>query len=111
MNRLGQITLLKALVDAEVVQVHERPNEGSSPMESLLQGAPEHTPSAHQDAESALDTHAVGALIEVEVVQVTRGWDNHAWAEGEGCISVEEERVGEVPPHHPLPQPGRCPGC
>jgi len=93
----GHVVLLdQSLVDAKVVQSHEGPNQGRTPIKPLAQLAPEHSPSADQDAKGTLDRHPIRALVKVEVVEgwVVVGRRDHAWRDGECRIPVEEEGVG-----------------
>ena len=59
-----------------------------------LKWAPKNTPAANEHAESALNCHAVGALVEVEVRVVDRG--DHAVRGGESIVAVQEKRRREL---------------
>ena len=80
----------------------EGSDEMSSPIEALSQRAPQHTPSLDEDAKGALNGHAVGALVEVVIIQggVVVGRCDHRGREGEGSVAVEEEGSRQLPILH-----------
>ena len=97
---------LQPLINAKVVEAHEGHNEGCAALKGHGQRAPEHPPTTHQDAKSALDGHAIGALIEVKVIErsIAGGRDDHTATKGKGRITIQKEGCRQVTPFNALSQ-------
>ena len=78
-----------AQIDTQVMEAHAGRYQGSTAPKVDPQRLVEDTPSLNQDAEGALDRHAVGALLKIEGVVDARGGDD-AWRDGEGGVGVDE---------------------
>ena len=91
------VCIHESLIDAEVVQPHECEHERGAPIKPYCERSPEDTPATHQNPKGALDGHAIGGLVVVEVVVLRQpGWANHGGARAERRVPVDEVRGGQI---------------
>ena len=99
------------VIDAEVVQPHASPRDGSTAVEAHLKRTPENSPTPDEDAERTFDGHARRALVVVKcVVGRHSARDDHAVGQDKGIIAHEKKWSRQLVALNLATQFGRGPG-